>query len=119
MDWCIKPYVEANHPPRAALNGASEPVIAIRDAAPGEAIALDASGSRDPDGRPLAFRWSCYPEAGTYAGDVKIPDADAAETAIRIPDDAAGAEIHVILDVRNLCPEAPLSDYRRLVLNVS
>ncbi len=118
MDWCVKPAAEANHHPQAVLNGVADDVITIRDAAPGETIPLDASGSSDPDGDPLAFRWYVYPEAGTYKGEIAIPDAESPSTAVAIPDDAAGTEIHVILELRDKHPAAPLFDYRRLVINV-
>ena len=71
MDWCVKPYEEANHHPRAVLNGIEDDVITILDADPGQNIDLDASDSRDPDGDPLAFRWWVYGEAGTYGGECR------------------------------------------------
>ena len=119
MDWCVKPYAEANHHPQAVLNGVADDVITMVGAEPGETIALDASGSSDPDGDPLAFRWWVYGEAGTYAGDVEIPDADAVGTSVTIPEDAAGTEIHVILEARDKNPIGSLFDYRRMVINVS
>lgn len=119
MDWCVKPYEEANHHPCAVLNGQKDDVITILEASPGQTIDLDASGSSDPDGDPLAFRWSVYGEAGTYAGDIDIPAADAVTTSVTVPKDAAGKEIHIILEVQDKNLLAPLFDYRRLVIQVS
>jgi len=119
MDWCVKPYAEANHHPMAVLNGREEDTVTVRHAEPGDTLDLDASGSSDPDGDPLAFRWWVYGEAGTYAGTAGIPDADVPVTSVAIPDDAAGEEIHVILEVQDRHPVAPLFDYRRLVIQVS
>ena len=119
MDWCVKPYAEANHHPKAVLNGVADDVITMVRAAPGETITLDASGSSDPDGDPIAFRWWVYGEAGTYTGDVEILDAGAIATSVTIPEDAAGSEIHVILEVRDKNPIGSLYDYRRMVINVS
>ena len=119
MDWCVKPYAEANHPPQAVLNGSDAEAITFVDAAPGETIPLDASGSIDPDGDPLAVRWWIYPEAGTYSGDATIADPPALVTSVAIPKDAAGTEIHVILEVQDKNPIASLFDYRRMVINVA
>ena len=60
MDWTIKPYSEANHPPVPKLD-----VPAYIKAKPGERVELSATNSTDPDGDPLSFEWFCYGEAGT------------------------------------------------------
>jgi Protein of unknown function (DUF1593) len=53
LDWCVKPFKGANHPPVVRIIGET-----IRQAKPGEPVALDASGSSDPDGNHLTFEWS-------------------------------------------------------------
>jgi Protein of unknown function (DUF1593) len=60
MDWTIKPYKEANHPPVAKLDHP-----AAITAKPGEKIELSATSSSDPDGDALSFEWFCYEEPGT------------------------------------------------------
>jgi len=60
MDWTIKPYKEANHPPVPKLDHP-----AMITARPGQRVDLSATGSTDPDGDPLSFEWFCYAEAGT------------------------------------------------------
>jgi Protein of unknown function (DUF1593) len=67
MDWCTKPYNEANHPPVAQLNQPEE--FTVRS---GEIFKLDAGGSYDPDGDALSYLWFQYPEAGTFPGEVKF-----------------------------------------------
>ena len=62
MDWTIKPYAEANHPPVPKLD-----MPAYIKAKPGERVELSATSSTDPDGNPLSFEWYCYGEAGTRA----------------------------------------------------
>lgn len=119
MDWCVKPYDEANHHPTAVLNGDEADRITIVAASQGDRIELDAAGSNDPDGDPLAFKWFIYNEAGTYRGEIDIPDAAAASTALTVPTDAGGSELHVILEVRDKNPIASLYDYRRMVIRVS
>ena len=59
MDWTIKPYDEANHPPAPKLDHAARIT-----AKPGERVDLSATGSTDPDGDALSFEWFCYAEAG-------------------------------------------------------
>src|SRR5207302_954270 len=73
LEWCVRDFAHANHPPRPSLSGA--PAKAIRG---GETVALDARGSRDPDGQALQFAWSFYPEAGSYRGP--LPALEGATT---------------------------------------
>lgn len=35
-------------------------------------MVLDASGSTDPDGNKLIYKWSVYTEPSSYKGEVKI-----------------------------------------------
>ena len=60
MDWTIKPYAEANHPPVVKLDHPAH--ITAR---PGERVELSATASTDPDGDALSFEWFCYEEPGT------------------------------------------------------
>lgn len=60
MDWTIKPYAGANHPPVVKLDHPAH-----LTARPGERVELGATGSSDPDGDPLSFDWFCYEEPGT------------------------------------------------------
>ena len=119
MDWCLNPYDKANHHPVAAFHGDKSDTIVRRQANPGQTISLDASASIDPDKDTLAIRWYTYPEAGTYLGKVTILDSKQTETRVTIPPDAAGKQIHVILEVRDQNPIASLYDYRRIVIDVS
>ena len=72
LDWCVKPFAAANHPPVPALNGISGKEIARVKTAPGATISFSAAGSRDPDKNSLAYEWFVYREAGSYAGRIDL-----------------------------------------------
>ena len=118
LDWCVKPFSEANHPPMAALNGDTTKRILTLTAKPNSTVKLNASGSIDPDRHTLSYQWAVYPEAGTYPNDVRVETADPTHASVFVPADAAGKEIHVILTVRDE-GKPPLASYRRAVIKVS
>lgn len=62
MDWTVKPYAAANHPPVVKLGHAAE--LKVR---PGERVDLRAAGCKDPDGDALSYEWFYYGEPGTLA----------------------------------------------------
>jgi hypothetical protein len=65
MDWTYKEPREANHNPKVVVNGRSGTEPLVLEATVGTPVALDATGTADPDGDPLTFTWFFYPEAGT------------------------------------------------------
>ncbi len=78
MDWTIKPFAEANHPPVARLKHSNQ-----LTAKSGDRIDLSAEGSSDPDGHALAYEWFYYGEPGTLllssgrtGAPLKIEDAN-------------------------------------------
>lgn len=117
MDWCVRPAAEANHPPKAVLNGdASVAPVRIRAEA-GHTVHLSAAESGDPDGDALSCRWWVYREAGTLEGTT-APDAPHdMRTAMRLPEGAAGRQVHVILEVTD-DGEPPLTSFRRAVIDI-
>jgi hypothetical protein len=119
MDWCTKSYQQANHHPVAAFAGDRNDSIIWLQAKPGEMVTLDASGSTDPDGDELEICWWVYEEAGTYAGDIDISSSKDVKARIVIGENAAGKQIHVILEVKDKNAIAPLYDYRRIVIDAA
>ncbi|HEY5915456.1 MAG TPA: nucleoside hydrolase-like domain-containing protein, partial [Verrucomicrobiae bacterium] len=118
LDWCVKPPREANHPPRVVVNGdASQKTLRLA-AQPGPELKLDACASTDPDRQSLRFNWFVYPEAGNYAGHVVIEGTNLPLASVRVPRDAAGKLIHVVLAVTDT-GDPPLTRYRRVVVNVA
>ena len=61
MDWTIKPYDKANHPPVPKL---AHP--AKLTAQKGGTVNLSAEGSTDPDGDELTYEWFYYGETGSF-----------------------------------------------------
>lgn len=118
MDWCVKPFEEANHHPVAAFAGDRSDSIVRLSIEADQELALDASASRDPDLDALAYRWWYYPEAGTFEGAIHITNPEQPSASVLLPANAAGTQIHVILEVYDDERERPLYDYRRIVIDV-
>lgn len=117
--WCNQPYSNANHNPMVVIDGNSGRDFIFRTAKPGGILTFDASMSTDPDMDSLIFNWYIYPEAGTYTGEVSILNSSAAIAELRIPDNSAGSEIHLILEVTDDRPDPyRLFSYRRIIVNV-
>jgi len=114
MDWTIKPYKEANHPPVAILKHNR-----ILEAKSGGAVQLSAEGSRDPDGNPLSYHWIYYPEPGSYAEKepLKILDVHAASTSFLAPKVTKPESVHIVLAVTDNGKPA-LTRYQRVIVTV-
>ena len=112
MDWCVKPFEEANHAPAAALDGDPE-----RTVRPGEVVKLSAVGSSDPDGDKLSYNWYFYREPSTYAGSLAIENSNKQQASFTAPEVDSPKTIHIILTITDDGVPA-LSSYRRLVVNV-
>jgi hypothetical protein len=114
MDWTIKPYAEANHPPIPRLNHPE--AITVRA---GASIYMDANKTTDPDGDSLSFFWFPYPEAGSYKGVVKINGAENATTASATAPKVEKPEtLHFILRVTDK-GNPSLSRYQRIIVTVT
>lgn len=112
LDWCVKSYSEANHPPLARVRGGSR-----REVRSGEMLTLDASESIDPDGNNLHFEWFVYPEAGTCKEAVKLEGADSPTVRLTAPAVSAPCELHVIVAVRDT-GDPPLARYARTIVTI-
>lgn len=110
-DWMVKGWRDANHPPIVWLAGAKD-----LEAAPGATVTVDLSGSTDPDGDALSFRWWPYREPSTYKGAVTLKDASAA--SLTIPAEAKrGDTIHLIGEVTD-AGKPRLTRYARVIVTV-
>ncbi|MEX0703746.1 MAG: nucleoside hydrolase-like domain-containing protein [Planctomycetales bacterium] len=117
LDWCVaEGFADANHPPEPRCLGDAGRAILFRDAPAGKPFALDCSGTTDPDGDRMTYRWFVYREPGTFAGDVRIEDEERPRATLFVPADAAGKTIHIVLEVTD-DGTPPLTRYRRVVLS--
>lgn len=123
MDWTIKDYDEANHPPIAKFSHADR-----LTANKGDVVKLSAEGSTDPDGDKLSYKWFCYIEAGTFLcssgtlGDpVPISGFDQATASLTVPTQRVMppgvGTMHIILAVTDH-GSPRLTRYRRLIVDV-
>lgn len=119
MDWTIKPYQEANHPPVAKLAHANR-----LSAKSGERVNLSAAGSTDPDGNALSYEWIYYGEPGTFVisngrtgAPFKIEDANKSEAWLTAPKVTKPETMHIILAVTDQGTPA-LTRYQRVIVAV-
>lgn len=121
MDWTIKPYAQANHPPVALLGHAERLTTK-----PGETITLSAAGSHDPDGDSLTYQWFHYGEPGTFTvsaartgAPITIDNATGERASFVVPTSRVlrNGTLHVVLAVTDSGQPA-LTRYRRVIINV-
>ena len=114
MDWCVKSYEEANHPPIPILSHPD--ILEIKS---GQSFQLEALKSYDPDGDNISFLWFPYLEAGTYTGDYSLGQPENAHRIYgKAPEVETEASIHIILKVTDKGSPA-LSRYKRIILNIT
>jgi hypothetical protein len=120
MDWTIKPYAEANHPPVATLRQANQ--LAVKS---GERVNLNAEGSTDPDGDALSYEWLHYGEPGTLqlssgrtGAPLTIENANGFSAWFIAPRVTRPETLHIILAVTDR-GAPPLTRYQRVVITVA
>ncbi len=112
LDWCVKPFEQANHPPVVRISG--ESTLPVK---PGEVVTLNASGTTDPDGDDLRFEWNIYPHDPEIVTRVMIHGGETATPRVEVGPILAGKTIPLLLTVRdNGTPS--LTRYGRALLRV-
>ncbi len=113
MDWCIKSYPMANHPPVPVL--AHPEQITVQS---GSGFWLDAGGTHDPDGDNLSYLWFHYPEPGSFKKEIKIASAENLYRVFLLAPEVDKTEIaHFILRVTDK-GDPPLSRYKRVLVTI-
>lgn len=132
MDWTINDYKHSNHSPLLTVNGNRGTGPIYLDVKVGQPLILDASGSYDPDGQLIHYRWFHYPEAGSTEATlaaITIAGSDTAKAVVTAtatcrpgwlnqgracPPEGVG---HVILAATD-DGTPKLTSYRRVILRV-
>jgi hypothetical protein len=132
MDWTVQDFAHANHNPELVVNGqaGTAPIELTVDAK--QAVTLDATGSKDPDGQTLHYKWWVYEEAGlvgTHGADATIGGTNTPQAQVTINSTCRAAWIpglipcrgegvaHIILEATDEGTPR-LTSYRRIVLHV-
>ena len=114
MDWTVKPFGEANHPPVPVLDHPE--AITVRS---GQGFGLGARATTDPDGDSLSYFWFQYPEAGSCKCSATINGAENGDGAwVTVPEVEAPETVHIILRVTDK-GSPPLSRYKRIIVTVT
>ena len=109
-----KPYNDANHHP-VVSSTIPDSIIAK----PGEKVILNAKKTTDPDKNAISYKWWHYHFAGDkpYHEGIVINHKNRKKATIKIPEDATGKDIHIILTVEdNGTPS--LKSYHRLIISI-
>jgi hypothetical protein len=113
MDWCVRNYGDANHPPVARMAGKLP-----QTATSGKTVELDATPSADPDNDKLRFEWRYYAEPSTYRGEAPKFDASRdRKVSFVAPRVETSQTLHIILTLTD-AGEPPLTRYARSVITV-
>ena len=113
MDWCVRDYDNANHPPLPRL--ASKLRQTVKS---GQVVLLDASSSTDPDKDNLRFEWRYYAEPGTYRGPaIKFDMSGEGTASFTAPLVETPQTLHIIFVVTDV-GDPPLTRYARSVITV-
>ena len=112
MDWCTKPFKEANHPPVPVLMHAEQFTVKS-----GEGFGLDAFNSTDPDGDNLSFLWIHYVEAGFYKKKLNLGAENVHGVYVTAPVVDKPETLHFILQLTDK-GEPALTRYKRVIVTV-
>ena len=113
LDWCVKPYRQANHAPQRKTTKKKDLVVSA-----GEQVKLIAPKASDPDGNGLKYHWYFYPEEGTYQG--VFPRMTSSENAaiFAAPQVTSRQAMHVMLEVTDN-GQPSLTSYKRFIVWVN
>lgn len=109
MDWCVKSYKEANHPP------VIEDVTVPGTVKSGQKIELKATVS-DPDSDAVYCWWWHYPDPSGMKEYIKIVHETSDNAWFVVPENAEN-DIHIILEISDDGSRV-LKSYKRLIFKM-
>lgn len=112
MDWCVKSFEEANHPPLPKLNHSGK--IEVKS---GMKVQLSAQGSTDPDNDSLTYNWMYYREPGSFQGVIDIEGKNNEQAYFVAPQVTEPKTLHFILQVRDT-GKPELTRYKRIIVTI-
>jgi len=116
LQYSLKDPDEVNHEPNAVVNGDKTNAIIKVRSKPNKIVDLNASGSMDPDGDSISYRWFFYKEASDYPGAFSIDELSSSIQKFKMPKDIGNKSIHIVVEVVDKgSPE--LVSYRRVILS--
>ncbi len=113
MDWCTKPYGEANHHPVIVLSHPEQFTVKS-----GEGFSLDGFNSTDPDGDNLSFLWFHYPEASSYKKLINVGAENVHGVYVTAPKVEKTETLHFILKLSDKGTPS-LTRYKRVIVTVT
>lgn len=124
IDWTIKPYDEANHPPVVKIAHPTQ-----LTAKKGEVVKLDAAGTSDPDGDELSYEWFYYGEVGSFTTSsgrtgqpLKIENSNKQQASFTVPTGRVMppgiGTMHIVLAVTDSGTPS-LTRYGRVIVDVT
>jgi len=118
MDWCVADsFDKANHNPIAAFNGDTSRAVVRLRAKQGERIRLDATGTKDPDGDKVSYRWFVYEEVQPFGRIFTIENGTSPQASFVASQVRSPQSFHIILEVKD--DGLPcLWSYRRIIVTV-
>lgn len=116
LQWCVRSYRNANHHPKAVVNGnaSDQPILQVVRA--GTTIRFDAQQSSDPERQALRFHWQVYPQ--TAIPGVVLLDVETARLKVQVESTVRRQTIPILLTVTDTGQPA-LRHYRRVILQVN
>lgn len=115
MEWAASG--NGNRNPELVINGIGGLAPIEINVAPGDSVKLDISGSSDPDGDSVMYKWWIMPEAGSSLPEECLEFSPSGNAEIKIPEVSNAGDIHIICE----CTDSgtiPLTSYRRIIIQV-
>ncbi|WP_435021467.1 nucleoside hydrolase-like domain-containing protein [Tundrisphaera sp. TA3] len=94
LDWCVRPFDRANHPPQVRIAGGRERTVRA-----GMVATIDAGETSDPDGDPLDFGWAVESPSPASSRAVRFEVQDAGRAGVVVGPELAGQTIRIRLSV--------------------